>query len=375
MNTNAVGMKTRITALTFGALLAGVSSCDDTSGRPDQAWGGAAADGKADDGQAEGGDAAPSAQPGLEAAFEAAADEFDVPVEVLEAIAWVESRWTMIDTDSDAAHGHGGPARHGVMGLSEGILDDAAALAGTEVDEAVADATENVRAAAAWLSAHADEIGIEDRTNLSSWAGTVGDYPGLPSSLARAGYVYDEVYKTLRTGFVAETVEGEYLGELAPIDVWPAFDVPPPSPALQPGHDYAPAVWRGSPNNSGRPSGSSGKPTLVIIHTCEGSYNGCWSWLTQSQSGVSAHYVVNDDGSQISQLVRESRKAWHISASYKCSRNGGKYCNLDNVSSNNFTIGIEHAGSASQAHWDEGLLEASAKLVCDITRDHGLSRD
>jgi hypothetical protein len=73
--------------------------------------------------------------------------------------------------------------------------------------------------------------------------------------------------------------------------------------------------------------------------------------------------------------VRESSKAWHVAADYDCSRNGGKRCDLNGVQSNNFTVGIEHAGFASQSSWPQAQVDASARLVCDITQDHGIPRD
>ena len=88
---------------------------------------------------------------------------------------------------------------------------------------------------------------------------------------------------------------------------------------------------------------------MVIIHTCEGAYSGCWGWLANSASGVSAHYVVKEDGREISQLVREANRAWHIAATYECSLNGSMECGARATRSNNFTVGIEHAGFASQA--------------------------
>src|SRR5690606_38565641 len=100
-----------------------------------------------------------------------------------------------------------------------------------------------------------------------------------------------------------------------------------------------------------------------------------WSWLANANSGVSAHYVVSATGSEITQLVNESKKAWHIGASYKCSLNNSTKCNLNGSGSNNFTIGIEHAGYASQSSWSTGLIDASAELVCDITEDHDIPRD
>lgn len=114
---------------------------------------------------------------------------------------------------------------------------------------------------------------------------------------------------------------------------------------------------------------------MVVIHTCEGTYSGCWGWLTNSSANVSAHYVVKEDGSEISQLVREADRAWHIGASYDCSLNGSVDCWRNGYSSNHFTVGIEHAGYASQSSFPVGQIDASAKLVCDITRDNNIPRD
>lgn len=52
-----------------------------------------------------------------------------------------------------------------------------------------------------------------------------------------------------------------------------------------------------------------------------------------------------------------------------------KRCDLNGVQSNNFTVGIEHAGLASQSSWPAAQIDASARLVCDITQDHGIPRD
>ncbi|HET6583902.1 MAG TPA: N-acetylmuramoyl-L-alanine amidase, partial [Nannocystaceae bacterium] len=208
-----------------------------------------------------------------------------------------------------------------------------------------------------------------------TWADIVAQWSELPQDWARAAYVYVEVYPRMREGAVEYDEHGEVRGELEPIDVYPNFTVPPPEPALAAGPDYDLSVWRPSPNFSSRPAGTAGARAMIIIHTCEGAYVGCYSWLASSQSGVSAHYVVNSTGSEISQLVNESKKGWHISATYQCSRNQNHECFRNGASSNNFTVGIEHAGFANQASWDDGLIDASARLVCDIARDNGLSID
>ncbi len=139
------------------------------------------------------------------------------------------------------------------------------------------------------------------------------------------------------------------------------------------GPDYASSIWRPSPNYNARPAGTD--ISMIVIHTCEGSYSSCWSWLANSASGVSAHYVVNESGSEITQLVSEANRGWHIGATYDCSLNGSKECQLNGTSSNNFTVGIEHGGFASQSSFPAGQIDASAKLSCDISKDRGILRD
>jgi N-acetyl-anhydromuramyl-L-alanine amidase AmpD len=143
--------------------------------------------------------------------------------------------------------------------------------------------------------------------------------------------------------------------------------------ALAAGPDYAASIWRASPNYNSRPAGTD--ISLIVIHTCEGSYSSCWSWLTNSAAQASAHYVVNESGSEISQLVAESNRAWHVAASYDCSLNGSVMCGLNGTSVNHFSVGIEHGGFASQTSFPTGQIDASAKLSCDISRDRTVTRD
>jgi hypothetical protein len=114
---------------------------------------------------------------------------------------------------------------------------------------------------------------------------------------------------------------------------------------------------------------------MIVIHTCEGNYSGCWSWLTNSAAQASAHYVVNEGGTEISQLVNEANRAWHVAASYDCGLNGSKDCGLNGVSVNHFSVGIEHGGFASQTSFPAGQIDASAKLSCDISKDQVITRD
>jgi hypothetical protein len=73
--------------------------------------------------------------------------------------------------------------------------------------------------------------------------------------------------------------------------------------------------------------------------------------------------------------VLESNRGWHIGATYDCSLNGSVMCGLNGTSSNNFSVGIEHGGFASQTTFPAGQIDASAKLTCDITQGQGIVRD
>jgi len=307
----------------------------------------------------------PVVQPGLDATFAQAGAEFDVPPALLTAIGYVESRWQMVD---GTAEFDGRSDKQGVMGLRDDVLADAAAAAQVDDQDVRNDAASNIRAAAALLSRYADEAGL-DRSSLDAWRPAVARYAGIADRDARDYYVEHEVYATLATGASAYAEDGELIAHLDPQHV----SLVTGTEAKTAGPDYARSIWRPSPNYNSRPSGQS--IWMVVIHDCEGNYAGCWGWLRNSAAQASAHYVVNESGSEITQLVRESKRAWHVAASYACSHNGNYACSRNGQSVNNFAIGIEHAGFASQASWPSGQIEASAKLTCDITRDHGIPRD
>ena len=305
----------------------------------------------------------------LDRIFAQAAAEYDVPEALLKSIAYTETRWEMVVGEEEF---EGMPPAYGVMALRGERLGLGASLAGVSVADARTRPAANVRAGAALLSRYADEDGI-DRTRLGAWAPVAARFSGIEVKAAQSAYVHEGVYATLQSGATVRDADGRTLGTIAAHAAQADFPRETPDGPDALSTDYGPAIWRPSPNYSNRPSGTS--PSMVIVHTCEGSYAGCWGWLTNSASGVSAHYVVNETGSELSQLVRESKKAWHIGASYDCSLNSNVQCNKNGQSSNNFTIGIEHAGYASQSSWNSGLLQTSADLGCELSQDYNLPRD
>ncbi|MDQ3049079.1 MAG: N-acetylmuramoyl-L-alanine amidase, partial [Bacteroidota bacterium] len=113
--------------------------------------------------------------------------------------------------------------------------------------------------------------------------------------------------------------------------------------------DYGPALW--NPAASCNYSSRSGTAiSAVTIHTVQGSYSGCISWFQNCAAGVSAHYVLRSSDGQVTQMVLESQKAWHVG------------------SENPYTIGLEHEGYISTASWyTNAMYNSSANLVRDIT--------
>ncbi|XXF78520.1 N-acetylmuramoyl-L-alanine amidase [Myxococcaceae bacterium GXIMD 01537] len=307
----------------------------------------------------------------LDPLFEQAAREFDVPADLLKSISFAETRWTMVRGHEEF---EGQPAARGVMALRGANLEAGARAAGVSVDAASTDALSNIRAAAALLSSYAGEANI-DRADLGAWAPAAARLSGISGEDAQAEFIHSGVYKALREGVVAENASGGVLASLMPRAEVRANFAPLKVRAMAAGPDYAAADWQPSPNYGARPSGAIGDPAYIIIHTCEGNYAGCWGWLKNPSAGVSAHYVVSEDGSDIKQLVRESDRAWHIGAKYDCTLNSNVDCWRNGYGSNDFTIGIEHAGFAGQASFPVSQIDASAKLSCDISKGQAVPRD
>jgi hypothetical protein len=306
----------------------------------------------------------------LDTAFARAAQEFQVPAELLKGIAYAETRFEMIQGQVEF---EGVPAASGLMALRGANLTEGARLAGVSEEAARTQPEANIRAAAALLSDWARAEGLT-REDVGAWAPLAVKLSGITNPEAQAQYVHREVYGAMRSGVVAQTPAGGVAVSLMPTEVQAKF-ASPSVHALAAGPDYASAIWRASPNYNTRPSGSGGGVQIVVIHTCEGTYSSCWSWLVNPDSQVSAHYVVNESGSEISQLVRESSRGWHVGATYDPSLNGGALSGLKGTSVNNFAVGIEHGGSASQSSFPSGQIDASAKLTCDITKDNGIVVD
>ncbi len=112
--------------------------------------------------------------------------------------------------------------------------------------------------------------------------------------------------------------------------------------------DYGPALW--NPAATCNFSSRSGTAiSAITIHTVQGSYSGCISWFQNCSAGVSAHYVIRSSDGQVTQMVNEAEKAWHVGTE------------------NPYTIGYEHEGFVSDPSWyTMAMYNSSADLSRDV---------
>ncbi|CAG5078250.1 N-acetylmuramoyl-L-alanine amidase [Parvicella tangerina] len=120
--------------------------------------------------------------------------------------------------------------------------------------------------------------------------------------------------------------------------------------------DYPPAFWTATPScNYSSRSGTA--VSAMTIHTIQGTYAGAISWAQNCNANVSYHYVVRSSDGQVTQMVLEADKGWHVG------------------SENPYTIGIEHDGYVSDPSWyTTALYEASADICKDVVNSgYGLN--
>lgn len=119
---------------------------------------------------------------------------------------------------------------------------------------------------------------------------------------------------------------------------------------------YGPAIWNPAPScNFSSRSGVA--ISHITIHTIQGSYAGAISWSQNCSSNVSFHYVIRSSDGQVTQMVLEEDKGWHVG------------------SENPYTIGYEHEGYVDDPSWyTTPMYNSSADLSRDIINSgYGIS--
>jgi N-acetyl-anhydromuramyl-L-alanine amidase AmpD len=325
-----------------------------------------------------------SAQQPLTEQFEAAYRAHPtVPKPLLEALAYSASHLQNLQPE-EAFDEHHGPGRYGLFALVEdgkGYFNNnllaVCRVGGITPAKYKRSTAAQIMAVAAYLEQQCQQRRATKLEQMAPVVNSLSEIPGLGNvhAFAQASALY-EVYQTLQRdfGILTEGVLIRAAVQLAPEhwftpEVYRMVTAPgiiiqegqvtttdgavmPQQEARAAATDYPPALWVTSPNYSSRTVGIS----AVTIHTTQGSYAGSISWFQNTASGVSAHYLIRSSDGQVTQMVRESSKAWHVG------------------SENGYTIGIEHEGFVNDASWyTTAMYNASAALTRDICADNGIN--
>ncbi len=317
-----------------------------------------------------------------------------LPAGALESIAYVQSRWVMLDGVAEPG-AESAPAV-GLMGLYQGGLfrdqvGEAASLLGVSREQVMRDPQTNILAAAALLAKAQQSAG-----RGAELSGVLEQYSGFRSgsknsavgAFARESFAYDvllaldrgsddngiriqakavewerqfkpEVLVRQKAPFVRLDVSRDVveIGDYAidPLDET-LHDLAPKARGdgvVEKSTDYGPALWVTSPNFNSR---GGTKITDVTIHTMQGTYAGSISWFQNTGSQVSAHYLLRSSDGQVTQMVRNSDRAWHVG------------------NANSWTIGLEHEGYVNNAAWyTTAMYNSSAALTRHLCTKHAIS--
>lgn len=305
-----------------------------------------------------------------------------IPVGLLESIAYTNTRMHHVKP-GPIANCSGLPQYYGVMGLVEdgggyfkNNLQMVASLSGYSVTDIKNSPRINILAYAKAYSKmqkekDMDSRGVEEQQNV------MGDLSELPNDgsvineYARDQQFYSvlkqvETYSRDDKGFDYAKIFGEDKvavltaksvntnGEMVVAEDGSIYTGERNADGCTPGKagpDYKGAIWSpANPRNYGSRGGE--KPKYITIHTIQGSYASAISWFRNPAAKVSAHYCIRASDGQVTQMVCEKDKAYHV-------RN-------DNAGA----IGLEHEGFIEDggSWYTNEMYESSAALVRDICK-------
>ena len=362
--------------------------------------------------------AATGSHPGVAASghrmalIRAAAREFRVPVRLLLAISYNQSRWErqgdapsvdggyglmdLTARDFPADDGGTGPSRPipriTSLGRAHDTLDEAAHLLHVSAGTVKDSEGQNVRGAAAVLARYARNLGGGVLpASLGGWYGAVAEYSGAASAQTARQFA-DDVYATLRKGASLTTTDGQVMdlrpsprlhpdqAGLGRLGLQPAgtprsaaVDCPAalhctfvPAAYAQDSSDpgnYGNYDKAGRPDHMLNPAGepASMKIDYIIVHDTEGSYDAAISTFQNPASYVSANYVIRSSDGAVTEMVRPQDVSWGAADWYV----------------NMHAINIENEGFAAQGStWYTGAMYRSlATLVRYLAARYGIPLD
>lgn len=355
--------------------------------------------------------------PSRQADYQAAAEEYGVPVAVLLGVSYLESRWDANAGTPSTSGGYGpmhltdatyvaalpttapGEAEPAVPEDARGddsrpkavghpadapppaeaalhTLPAAAELTGLPAETLRTDPVANIRGGAALLASYQQQLGGPQGTGSdpNAWYGAVARYSGADNEQAAAAFA-DEVYATLRDGAGRTTDEGHALTlpgrGVNPVKEWlsrlglrrlerpDGIECP-----IDISCESLPAPYQafgdgdyGNHDLGNRPQ--SQRIEYIVIHDTEASWATTLK-LVADPTYVSWHYSLRSVDGHIAQHVKAKDVGWHA---------GNWYVNAK-------SIGLEHEGFAAQGTWyTEALYRTSAKLVRHLALRLGIPLD
>ena len=294
-----------------------------------------------------------------------AAAEFRVPAIILKAAAQVQSNW--------AQTGPSFYGSYGMMGLIESDYNKqitlAASLTNSNIEDIKNEAKANIRAAAALLAYY--QKGKPTSANLADWFEATRDLTGLSNEEMKTSLA-TSFYNVIKNG--SKTVS--LWREIIQIDAQP-ITIPEYKNAPEKTNrsvqnvtgtstDYPTAINRLTTCNYGSGRNGYNIDYYFVHYMATGTYAGAISWFsdcTRTTGLSSAHYAIRNSDGEISQVVRESDRAYAQGVTGQPQWNGAG-------------VSTEHEVLATNlAMWDsEPMLVAAANLAIDVCNRNNIPR-
>ena len=139
---------------------------------------------------------------------------------------------------------------------------------------------------------------------------------------------------------------------------WDTYAVPePPDFWIAPEYPLAAAFIPANPGNF--TANGIDSYDYVVVHTMQGSYGGTISWFQNPAAVVSTHYVMRASDGEVTQMVLDKDRAYHVG------------------NSNRYALGIEHEGFVDEPdkYYTWATYSASAYLTRWLTIKHAIPVD